>query len=330
MSTTPLDGRPPLSVRDLVADFLHDLVNSERGMGGTLVQLTLHPGVVVNSYLSGDRDRFVKPTRYLVFVMGAAALFYFAIQAWYGTSLAEMYSDAAVADIAAQFDREIAASEQATGPLSKEAMSRVETVRAETLSRTTTLFQSMFTYASISILLSLAISTVSLRAVLVLNRFSLAEALVACLYIGVHATLLYFLTLPLFFFGSTPEDFMFWTSVALLLNGIYSAYAVYQVFVTKWWEIPIAIGLTGIFTMLLLLNARFAGVLGGGVYLLSTTPDLSWTFYRDVLLAATGILASAYFLFGFHRLRFKGKGSTPRYVLVAFTLLLAIVCRSVL
>ena len=310
-----------LSIRELANDFLLDFINSERGMGGTLLQLTVRPDLVIETYISGDRSRFVKPTRYLTFILGVAAAYFFAVQYWYDAPVSEMASSLVTADIEAQLDAQILA-DKASGILSTEEVIAREREKQLAVDLAGSMASSMLEYYSLLILASIPIVAFIFRAVFVLNAMTLAESLVASVYIGSHASFLYCLTFPLLLFGDSLEDFIFWTVIAQGLNIIYTCYALWRVYVHRWWELPLGIALFVLLGTLFNLSIWFIGHFVGHILKGdSAAANLPLT-------VATGLAAGAcyYLMYHLYRLRFRDHRSPQSFVTagVIITLIISV------
>ncbi len=82
---------PPerLTLKSIGADFIRDFTQAEKGLWGTIVQLTTRPRRVLDTFLYENRQHFSRPTRYLIFCLSIAAFLFIAVQWRYGVSLVE-------------------------------------------------------------------------------------------------------------------------------------------------------------------------------------------------------------------------------------------------
>jgi hypothetical protein len=82
---------PPerLTLRSIGSDFLRDFTQAEKGLWGTIVQLTVRPRRVLDTFLYESRQQFSRPTRYLIFCLSIAAFQFIAVQWRYGVSVVE-------------------------------------------------------------------------------------------------------------------------------------------------------------------------------------------------------------------------------------------------
>ena len=220
-----------------MADFFRDVTQAERGLVGTIVQLTLRPARVIDTYLYTDRKRFLKPTRYLVFCFSLAALQVFVIQTWYGKPVQELVAEADATDHARLVEKGYIESEEIEVEESK-AEAELHDRYHQFGARFSVFYNEFRTFFAM-----LFIPVLGLLYYFFYGRhgFNIAEAMVAATYLHAHLALLASLFLPLFFLGSDAEDYELWSSVENSFTGLYLLFGVTQVFTKRWWDTLIAL-----------------------------------------------------------------------------------------
>lgn len=58
--------RERLTIKFLISDMLKNMLNLERGLIFTILELFKHPEIVINDFVEGDRYRYMNPFRFLV------------------------------------------------------------------------------------------------------------------------------------------------------------------------------------------------------------------------------------------------------------------------
>lgn len=235
---------PPerITLKTLFRDFLLDFSEVDRGLLGTIINLTLRPARVVDTFLFTHRDRFVRPTRYLVFCFSLAALQVFTIQAWYGASIKEL--NAAVESASPVSPTPPVAGEHVKDqivPLGSRpsiqgfnSSSRLDQLAAQAR-------QFVDRFQTFAFLLALPLLALVYYYLYARHGYNLAESITAATYLHAHTTLLGIVFLPFYFLGDTPADYERWSSVEDRATGIYLLFAVTCVFARRWWETLVAV-----------------------------------------------------------------------------------------
>jgi len=78
-----------LTFGNLLKNFFRDLISADQGLWGTIVQLTIRPKRVVETFLLKDRKQFIRPTRYVLFALSVSALSFLAVQYTKGKPMLE-------------------------------------------------------------------------------------------------------------------------------------------------------------------------------------------------------------------------------------------------
>ncbi len=245
---TPLpDSHSPqsaerLTTKSIVADFLRDFTNLERGIMGTFLQLTVRPRLVVETYLESDRKRFIRPTRYLMFVLSLSAVYVFIVQYWYGVSL----TDVIVEQMGPGFERALMdklEARHAVTALSNEEWRDEIVAIQQSRNSMLSIYRVFFEYYSIFFLLTIPIGAFFNRVFHPSNRFNFAESTVASLYLYSHAALLSLLLLPVCLLISTDAvKFASWVFISFGACVVYLIFAVQATYARRFQELFISWG----------------------------------------------------------------------------------------
>ena len=229
---------PPITFGQLTRDFIHDVTQTERGLLGTIIKMTLSPARVIDTYLFIDRSRFLKPTRYLVFCFGLAALQFFIVQAWYGQSADKLREEVTLE--ARQDVNEVTTSIRQS-PAWEESDAAAELHAhyhrlGDQFAALRNEFRTLFAMLVIPVFALLYFGLFRR------HGYHLAEAVVAATYIHAHVALLGFFMLPFLLLGRTAQDYELWSSLINNVTGLYLLVAVKQAFATRWRELLYALG----------------------------------------------------------------------------------------
>ena len=78
-----------INIKDVVGDFLSNLITVEGPILRTIKDLSLQPGLMINDYLNGKRKIYYKPFQYYLLATTVYFLFYYL----WGNEVMSMYSD---------------------------------------------------------------------------------------------------------------------------------------------------------------------------------------------------------------------------------------------
>ncbi len=314
---------PRITLKTLSADFFRDFSELDRGMLGTVRNLFSRPSRVIDSYLYIDRERFIRPTRYLIFCFSLAALQTFVTQSWYGQSVKELSVAAEAADelahpgprLGKQVDGVSVSDDSKQAPLGPRF--------TRLLDKADHFFSQFRTFAALILMPLLALLYYYFYG---RHGYNLAESIVATTYLTAHVSLLGFLFLPFYFAGSTPEDYEFWSSTENLFTGVYLLIAATKVFAQRWWETLVAFVWGGFLLVFLGLMAKpiifFLAVVTRILYEMGDlgAPSLSWQFISSALQVIVVLPTVIYLFYRLHPLR--KKASVDRAVLQWILLIL--------
>ena len=330
--------RPPtdkrLTTRDIVADLLRDFTDADRGMLGTFVQLSIRPRRVVGAYLEGDRRRFIRPTRYLAFTLSLSAAAFFLIQYWYGTSLTEIMLEHSGPGFAAALEDDLAAR-QLEYSLSAEEIERARKQNAQLTESARRVYRFLFEYYSVFFVAFVPVGATIHRAFYPRNTFTLAESVVASLYIYSHSNLLAIVLIPVcILFSSTPYAFLNSLFIGYAITCLYMLFAVQQTYAHRWWEFFVAwLGLGFAFYITLLV----AYGLGNTHYILFQAEDTGRYILQHparVTFVVSLLLGCLYWFWLLYRLRFGPRTSRTQrrsqFLVIALVSVALIVIRLLL
>lgn len=262
-----------LTTSNIFRNFFQDLLNADRGMWGTIVQMTLRPQRVIRTFLFEDRKRYIRPTRYVLFSLSIAALTFVAIQWRYGQPLheylrptIEAQADEMVLDLKEQASRR---AEESGKPLTPEReaanLKMRESIREQAVQTNTNLIK----YGNYLGLLGMPVIALMYWLMFPRISFNYPEHLASVGYIYGHANVLSLLTLPFILFAISPTGLlqaMFYSSVITVL---YQLYATVRVYVTSIKDALIAAAVLVLSFATLALVLSSAGYVMG--YLLAAT-----------------------------------------------------------
>ena len=318
------DNKPSrLSFATLTKNFVQDFVSADRGMLGTLINLSYRPGRVVKTFLYEDRGRFIRPTKYVLFTVSALALVYVIVQLRYGMPLHEYlagyyaeYVDGMMNDMRVQ----MLANEQLSA--TPEGREFVGTYVQWWRDASYSLMINSVKYSTYYGMATIPFQTLLLWLVFPRRGFNLAETLAGTSYIVSHSGLLAVLMLPVILFVNSPELLTIAMQPIGFLQFAYLLFAIIHVFVRDWGDVLRAFGI------LVLLIIWFAGLAGSLIYLggyfygrtacSDCSMPLSWY--------ATIVIPIAYFVLAYLALRWRlGTWKKPLRWALGASLLVAIV-----
>ena len=225
-----------LTVRQLTADFLRDFTDTDRGVLGTIVQLTLHPRRVVQAYLSGDRSRFIRPTRYLGFVLSISAAVFFIVQYWFSGAVAETILSGLETGFVEGLEEDLAAR-QARYSLSSEEVDKLRKSNARVAHFWRTGVRLSIKYYSAVFVASIPLAAFGHRWFYPRNTYNLPESIVASLYVYSHATILAIFLTPLWLIlADSPIELVNLLWMGSAISFLYTLYAVQSTYGHRWWE----------------------------------------------------------------------------------------------
>lgn len=229
------NSRPErLTLANIISNFFRDLTSADRGLWGTVVQLTLRPERVVNTYLFEDRKRFIRPTRYVLFVFSLLALNYVALQYRHGKPLHEFlrpYMEQQVDDQIVEIKSQVMKQTNSGNPEANAVLDeKFYPVYRE----------GVLNYLSFSVRYSNYIGVVAVPFMALLYlfcfprlNFNYPEHLAASGYMFAHSGLLSMLGLPVLLIFTTPATLFYALSVASVLQAVYLLYATIRIYVNK-------------------------------------------------------------------------------------------------
>lgn len=234
-----------LTFRNIISNFFHDLISADRGMWGTIVQLTLRPRQVIDTFLFEDRQRFVRPTRYVLFALSVAALTFVAIQWRYGQPIEEYLrptfeqrADESVQNLRQSLEESLAAltDEEAIARKRKENEETVKALRDGNVKATA----NMVKYGNYISIVFLPLAAFVYWLIFPRKGFNYAEHLASFAYISSHGSLLSVLLIPFILFARSPDGLLQALLISSLLAGCYQLYATFRVYVNSWKDVLIS------------------------------------------------------------------------------------------
>lgn len=266
MSVPPPDR---LTFSNIISNFFRDLTNADRGMWGTIVQLTVRPQRVINTFLFEDRARFIRPTRYVLFALSVAALSFVAIQWRYGQPIQEYLrptierqAEESVASLRQSFEERLDLTDPASLEQKRQANAKmIAGIREEAIKVNTNAIK----YGNYLGILFMPLAAFAYWFMFPRKRFNFAEHLASVGYIYSHASLLNLLTLPFILLATSPDGLIRALLYASILQGIYQLYATARVYVKSWSDLFIGLGALIAFTIGIILLVKSSAYLIGYV-----------------------------------------------------------------
>lgn len=255
-----------LTTSNIFRNFFQDLLNADRGMWGTIVQMTLRPHRVVRTFLFEDRKRYIRPTRYVLFSLSIAALTFVAIQWRYGQPLheylrptIEAQADEMVLDLAEQANRKAEEQGKTITPEREAADLKMRaSIREGTIQTNTNLIK----YGNYLGLLGMPLIALAYWLMFPRISFNYPEHLASVGYIYGHASVLSVITLPFILLAASPEGLLKALVYSSVVTLLYQTYATGRVYVKSIKDALLAIAI------LILSFAAFALVLSSAGYVL--------------------------------------------------------------
>lgn len=187
---------------------LMDIFNLERGLGYTLVALTVRPGHAIREYLEENRTRLVPPFRFLILTVAI------------GTFLTVQYFNQS--DFFEQFQKGIEQGYNKNEASSIEDRSKFLEVY---MARTTELYNNYF-----NLFILAGVPVIALATFWIFRKnMNYAEHLVVNSYLTSYLTVIYILLIPILYF----TDYWMLSVLYLGLSVVYSGYLYIQLFREK-------------------------------------------------------------------------------------------------
>ncbi len=273
-------------------EFLRDFTDADRGIWGTFLQLTIRPRRVVQSYLAGDRQRFIRPFRYLLFSISLSAVYLLFLKYWYDNPVEQLMTTVLEPWYADRLDAGLLA-QQAAGSLSAQDLPVERTRNADLVQFLSTVVRYILQYLSVVFLVSIPLLASFNRFVFSQSSFNYAESLVATTYLVAQTTLLSFLVVPLLLLWHTMDALLILTGISTLGTVTFFIYATFAVYGARWWELPLTLVLLVCIVPLISVVSRSFGYVAGFPYFAYDSLELASYLrlaIRLVILGATGLL----------------------------------------
>lgn len=222
---------PPerLTLKTISSNFLRDFLQAEDGLWGTIVQMTIAPRRVVETYLFEDRKKFIRPSRYLFFCLSIVAFQLIAIQGRYGTSV----FDHKVEQVAESKIN----SEEMIGN-NGEKMTDIEFTEIKAKSKE--IVQMIGQYVNYLTVLFLPFLGLLYFILFPSREFNYAESLIAAIYLHAHHFLLItLLSLPLLFYSGIEDYIAAKSWISMMLQFYFYGFLL-SVFWAGWRDILLA------------------------------------------------------------------------------------------
>ncbi|MGF1532242.1 MAG: DUF3667 domain-containing protein [Bernardetiaceae bacterium] len=229
---TPLAGRychqcgqsrrvQPIGMRYLAYEITH-LINLDRGIPHTFLQLTLRPGHAIRAYIAGHRKRYFNPIKYLLLVSAIAAFIHLFIP------YDEIF-DFSQSPVSVEFEKELEAAQGRE----KEKMQQLALESAKFREMAVQLITLTFNqYFSLIMLLSIPILSVFTRLFFYRHAYNYAMHFVLNCYLIGHTLWFYVLLLPFALLGWL--HFTFVSQVYFVLYMGHSIWAYIQFFAPRY------------------------------------------------------------------------------------------------
>ena len=76
-------------MKDIVGDFISNLINIEGPILNTVKDLSIRPGKMIRDYLNGNRNKYYKPFQFYILATTVYFLFFYLL----GDEILEMFKD---------------------------------------------------------------------------------------------------------------------------------------------------------------------------------------------------------------------------------------------
>lgn len=303
-----------LTFGHLLSKFLEDLTNANKGLWGTVVQLTIRPRRVVETFLYKDRKQFTRPTKYVLITLSVFALNLAAVELRHGKSLLEYISPV-------MLDVEEAALNNTEEALADAIAPRVPGIDDEEEKKSfkegfSAGFQNemgeevsdksnILKYSSYINVLLIPFSAFIYWFCFPRREFNYPENLAAIAYLNSHGNIFGIIALPVILFSASPKMLSVVMATGSVISLIYTLYATINVYVKKWTDVPRAIGyflllfvgLSFFFASIIFIIVSLNGSLTESAGA-SDSPSIAQGIFR--------LLLSLLMLAGFLIIRFKG------------------------
>lgn len=262
-----------LTTSNIFRSFFEDFLNADRGMWGTIVQLTLRPQRVVQTFLFEDRSRYIRPTRYVLFSLSIAALSFFAVQWRYGQPLheyllptIEVQGDEMAADLQATMNEKAKAEgKELTPERRKENQQMITAMREKTIQTNVNLIK----YGNYLGLLGMPIIALGFWLMFPRVSYNYPEHLAATGYIFGHASVLNLLTIPFVLLATSPTGLLQAILYSSIFTLLYQCYATGKVYIQSFKDALIALAVCVLALIAFALVLSSAGYVVG--YLMAAT-----------------------------------------------------------
>jgi hypothetical protein len=325
MLTAPSNRPPRLTTGGLVREFIAEALDADRGIWAALRNLTFQPQKVVQSYLDGDRSRYVRPTRYVMFSITLATVYTFIIVSWFGASTTELILEVIEPQYIETMTISLEKQAQANNWTGAELAAHQAKV-TQFASNFASILAASLQYSSFFIFLLVPIMALVNRWCYPLGAGTYAESLVASSYIYSHAALISLIgLLPAMLFTNVTADasgFMIISGICSAMTFGYIVRATYQIYARRWWELPLALVL---FVGGYILFYIVAGSLGFlfGLGLQNDWSTMPWRiisafgFYSGVVITFVVLLV---YLRRMRQLDHSTASRLPKYLLIMLCL----------
>lgn len=225
------DKRPErLTLASLVKTFFQDLANADQGLVGTVVQLTIRPRRVVETFLYKDRKQYIRPTRFVLFSLSLLAVGLLLVQWRFGMPMHEYlepYITQSVAEGLEQGKATILSMQPNVDAVTIAKVDALHVIQQEWMVK---IYVYSLKYSSYLALLFIPLNGLLHWFCFSRRGFNYAESTAAIAYISGQSSLFLFFVYPFLLLSSSPAllySVMSWFSLFQIGYIVYATVSVY-------------------------------------------------------------------------------------------------------